>query len=132
MQLSQHFSLEEATFSQTALNHKIDNTPSKSILENMILSADKMERIRSVLGNKPIFVSSWYRCPTLNTKIGGAKTSAHMSGFAVDFRVPGLSVSQVCNLLHDALPYDQLINEYNRWTHISFDPRNRKQYFSVG
>jgi len=132
MQLSQHFSLEEATFSQTALNLGIDNNPSQDIIERMILVADKMERVRTILGDAPIFVSSWYRCNTLNEKIGGAKNSAHPLGYAVDFRAFRMSVENVCSILRDALPYDQLINEYGRWTHISFDPRNRKQFFKIG
>lgn len=134
MQLSPHFTLEEAIASQTATRKGIDNTPPPDILENMIVTAKWMEEVRKILGSY-IEVTSWYRSPKLNKAIGGATKSAHMSGYAVDFKCHGFgSPLKVCNRLvefREHLRYDQLIHEYGVWVHISFDPKERMQELSI-
>lgn len=133
MQLSSHFSLEEFTYSETAIRKGIGNTPSQEIINRLILVADKLEKVREIVKDRPIAVSSAYRCLELNRAIGSRDNSAHVLGYAVDFRVIGLSVKTAIMLIEDSnLPYDQLINEYGRWIHISFDPRNRNQCFPIG
>lgn len=136
-QLSQNFSLQELTISQTAARKGIDNTPSQSIIETLIMTCDRMEKVRQICGNRAIFVSSGYRSPAVNKAIGGAKTSHHMTGHAVDFSVSGLTIAGTFALLKKAhdngqLKYDQLINEYGRWIHISFAPSMRGQAFRIG
>src|SRR5574343_627287 len=84
MQLTEHFTLEEFQFSDTAVRKGIDNSVPQDLLDNVTLTAMGMERVRSILG-KPIKVTSGYRGPKLNAAIGGAKSSAHMSGLACDF-----------------------------------------------
>jgi hypothetical protein len=135
MQLSAHFSLEEAIASQTAARKPgIDNYPPDDILQNMIHTAEKMEQVRQILGSY-IEVSSWYRCPKLNKAVGGATKSAHMSGYAVDFNCRGFgNPFNVCRRLvefREFLRYDQLIHEYGNWVHISFDPKERMEELSI-
>lgn len=133
MRLSNNFTLEELTFSQTATRKGINNVPPQYIINRLILTADKMEGVRKVCGNVPIFVSSGYRCELLNELIGGSKTSAHPKGYAIDFKVAGKSIREVIKLIENSdIRFDQLINEFNRWVHISFDPLNRHQVFSIG
>lgn len=136
--LSAHFTLEEAVFSETAKRRGIDNTPTAEIIENMKEQASGMERVRELLGNAPIRVSSWYRGPKLNAAIGGSKTSAHMDGYATDFTCSAYgSVLDVCRAIMDStLEWDQLIREYDDdngggWVHISFKPTMRKQNLTI-
>lgn len=136
-QLSQHFSYNEMTFSQTAARRGIPNKPAPRELDQLIMTCDRMEQVRQLCGNRPIFVSSGYRSPALNAAIGGSRTSHHMSGHAVDFSVAGLTVPEVFGILkraHDdkVIRYDQLINEFGRWIHISFKPPLRGQAFKIG
>src|SRR4051794_40119984 len=130
--LSTHFTLEEMTASQEAARREIDNTPPPAILENLRVMCEKLEAVREFLG-RPMIVSSGYRCPDLNAAIGGARNSAHMTGFAVDFICPGFgSPIDVCRAIEQSgLQYDQVIHEYGRWTHLSFDPQQRQQALTI-
>ncbi len=87
-----------------------------------------MEEVRRVLGDRVITVSSGYRCPALNRAVGGARSSAHLSGHAVDFNCFGFGRPRaVCEAIAgSSVPFDQIIEE-GGWTHISFDPRLRRQ-----
>lgn len=133
--LSPHFSLEEFTVSQTASREGISNQPaSQAHMDNLRKTAAVMEKVRTMLGNKPIMVSSGYRSPALNAAVGGASSSAHCSGLACDFNCPGFGTSfQICEFLAphvDELGIDQLINEYppSGWVHIGLrdgEPRNQ-------
>lgn len=128
MQLSPHFSLQEATFSSTAQRNGIENQPSPEHLENMKYTAMKMEAVRQILDNRPIYVTSWYRSPQLNKLIrGSSPTSQHSKGQAVDFICQGYgSPGRIALELRkhkDILEYDQLILEPG-WVHISFVPEN--------
>ncbi len=129
-QLSPNFSLSEMTASDAAARHNVSNVPTGQTLANLTETAKKMERVRQILG-RPIIVTSGYRSPAVNKIIGGADTSAHTLGYAVDFKVPGLTPFEVCKALKGQLSYDQLIFEYAAWTHISFDPRSRGQELSI-
>ena len=130
--LSPHFTLEEMTASQEAARRGIDNTPSEQIIANLRVMCDKLEAVREFLG-RPMIVSSGYRCPELNTAIGGAPNSAHMTGFAVDFICPAFgSPVAVCRAIENSgLQYDQLIHEYARWTHLSFAPQQRRESLTI-
>lgn len=119
MKLSEHFTLEELTFSQTAARKGINNTPNNSVIENLKQLCVLLEEVRDVCG-APIRISSGYRSPALNVSIGGAKNSQHCLGQAADFTVLGLTVTQVIDYIIEAgLPYDQLIHEFDSWVHIS-------------
>lgn len=132
MQLSEHFSLDEATFSETAVRLGINNQPSPEQLENMKITAQGMETIRKLLG-KPIRVNSWLRLPALNQAIGGALKSSHMDGWAVDFTCPafGDPYTVAKALKESDIQVDQVIHEYGRWVHVSFAPEMRGQFLTI-
>ena len=132
MQLSDNFTLEEATFSDTAVRLGINNQPSPEQLENMKITAQGMETIRKLLG-KPIRVNSWLRLPALNQAIGGALKSSHMDGWAVDFTCPafGDPYTVAKALKESDIQVDQVIHEYGRWVHVSFAPEMRGQFLTI-
>ena len=113
MQLSEHFSLEEATHSDTATRLGINNQPSPQQLENMKKAAAGMEEVRKLLG-KSIHVNSWLRLPEVNVAVGGSKISSHMDGWAIDFTSKGFgSPLEVCKAIEAAgIKFDQMIHEY--------------------
>lgn len=123
-QLTPNFTLEEFTDSQTAARKGIHNVPHHSSQErkNLQRIANVMERVRILLNNKPILISSGYRSPAVNTAVGGSKTSAHMSALAVDFSCPGFgSPIAICKKLKPhmvELGIDQLIHEFDTWVHL--------------
>lgn len=132
MNLSPNFTLAEFTASQTAARRGIDNTPPAATLAVLKASAEGMERVRHILGDRVISVSSVYRCPDLNRAVGGAPTSAHVTGHAVDFNCFGFGTPlEVCRALEGRLDYDQLIHEFGRWVHIGFGPRLRRQVLTI-
>ena len=120
MNLSQHFSLEELTASETADRAGIDNTPNDEVIAKLIILASGLEKIRSVLGY-PIHINSGYRCPELNKAIGGALNSQHMTGNAADLICPAfgppLAICRV--IINSGIAFDQLIREFT-WVHVSF------------
>lgn len=126
--LSAHFSLEEAIASQTAARLGIDNDPPLDVVMNMKKAALQMELIRMELNSNAIHISSWYRCPALNKAVGSKPTSAHVTGWAVDFTCPtfGPPGKIVTRILASKVAFDQIIHEFDSWVHISFDG-NRKQ-----
>lgn len=127
MNLSQHFTLNEATQSDTATRLGIDNTPSQTVIDTIKKAAVQLEAVRELL-DKPIRINSWYRCKQLNRAIGSLDTSAHTQGWAIDFVCPDYGTpKQICEaIIRSGIEYDQLIQE-GTWVHISFDPKKRKQ-----
>ena len=119
MKLSANFSLEEFLVSQTAERHGLDLTPPPEVIENLRrLCESCLQPLRAAV-KRPIFISSGYRSPELNSLIGGSKTSAHMQGNAADLRVGGANPFDTCELIVEmGLPYDQVINEFGRWVHL--------------
>lgn len=132
MNLSEHFTLEEATFSDTAIRQGIDNQPDDKQLENMKIAAEHLEKVRDLLG-KGINVNSWLRLPALNIAVGGSKISSHMDGWAIDMTCAGFGNSYaVCKEIESSgIKFDQMIHEYGRWTHISFAPEMRQQKLTI-
>ena len=127
MQLTEHFTLDEFTRSTTASRLKIDNSVPDDLMPNIQLTAIKLEFVRKALG-KPIIITSGYRCPALNARVGGASTSAHTKGLAVDFHCSYGTPKQICQRLIDAgVQFDKLIQEHNQWVHIGFSPTNNRQ-----
>lgn len=123
--LTAHFALEELT---RTLHREIDNRPPPDVVATLQGTAERMEEVRQALGDRVISVSSGYRCPALNRAVGGAKTSAHLSGHAVDFNCYGFGDPKaVCRAIAGSpIAFDQLIEE-GSWVHLSFDPRLRRQ-----
>lgn len=121
MQLTPHFSLAELTVTKT----KLDNTPSKEVIEVLRTTAFYMEKVRELLGNVAITINSGYRSPDVNRAVGGTSNSSHTYGYAVDFTAYGHTPFTISNILSKSnLKFDQLIYE-KTWVHISFDPRMR-------
>lgn len=135
MNISEHITYKEATYSATANLKKINNTPDPETLKTMIITACKVfEPVRRHFG-KPILVTSFYRSPELNKVIGGAKNSQHVKGEAIDIKATaGFTNKQIFDWIRDNLDYDQLINEYNyAWIHVSYSIKgNRKQVLKIG
>jgi hypothetical protein len=124
-QLTAHFALEELACTQ---HREFDNTPPPEVVGALRITAARMEAVRRLLGDRVISVSSGYRCRALNRAVGGASTSAHLTGHAVDFNCYGLGDPlAVCSVIAASqLAFDQLIEE-GSWVHIAFDPRLRRQ-----
>lgn len=119
MNLTPNFTLEELTASETAVRNGIDNTPGPIAMQNLQRLAEFLEEVRKILG-KPIMINSAYRGAEVNAKVGGSKNSQHMVGCAADIRVPGMSPNEVCKaIIASDIQYDQLIREFDSWTHIS-------------
>lgn len=122
--ITPNFTYEEIYRSEYAARHAIDNeSRDLPTLYTLYQCAWRMEMIRSVLGDKGIHPSSWYRCPKLNEAIGGSEKSQHMRGEAVDFICPNFGPPrEIVSFLHakrHRVQYDQLILEHT-WVHISF------------
>lgn len=131
MKLSDHFTLDEFTFSQTAVRNNINNNPSQSVKNNLRVLAQNLEKIRTFLGH-PLRISSAFRCMELNRKIGGSVNSAHMDGLAADFTCEafGKPIDIVKALYKSGIKVDQIIEE-GRWVHVSFDPKMRQQFLTA-
>lgn len=128
MQLSPHFTLEEATFSATAERLGIDNfCKDEEVLANAYNTARQMEIVRESLDNQPVHIDSWIRCLKLNRKLKSKDTSQHIKGEAVDFICPGFGAPiDICRkLIYHNVPFDQLILEHS-WVHISFSKKQRR------
>ena len=134
--ISEHVSYKEGVYSTTATRRGIDNVPNDEQLANMELIAEKVfEPLRKYVGG-PIKINSFFRCPKLNKAIGGARSSQHMKGQAMDiddtFGV--VANSDMYNYIKNNLDFDQIIWEFGdddnpNWVHVSYvskeDNRNR-------
>jgi hypothetical protein len=132
MNLSKHFTLEELTFSQTAARLGIENTPDSDTLSNLRGLSNFLEAIREKI-KKPIYITSGYRSHELNKKIGGSKTSAHISGLAADIIAPSYGtpadLAEIIAALD--LAFDQLILEFGKWVHVSVAEKPRGQILTA-
>jgi zinc D-Ala-D-Ala carboxypeptidase len=132
MNLTPHFTLEELTASETAERNGWDNSPNDQELANLTRLADFLEQVKVVLGGKPIMISSGLRTKKVNDAVGSKDSSQHRTGCACDFRVPGMTPDEVVRkIVSSTIAYDQVIREFDRWTHISIsnseDTSPRKQ-----
>jgi putative chitinase len=117
MNLTEHFTLEELTVTS---HRQFDNTPNDAETTNLQRLAEFLEKVKTVLGGKPIMVNSAFRSKAVNDSVGSKDTSQHRLGCAADIRVPGMTPDAVVRAIIDSgLPYDQLIREFDAWTHIS-------------
>lgn len=120
MKLTEHFTLEEFTDSQTATRRGIDNSAPPPVVNNLRRVAELLEQVRALVG-KPLVVSSGYRSPALNVAIGGARSSAHLTGLAADINAVGMRARELAVAIRDSgLPFDQLIHE-GTWVHIGLN-----------
>ena len=113
--MTPHFTLAELTHTD---HRSLHNTPNAAELANLQRLAEFLEVVKTTLGNKPIMINSAFRSKAVNDAVGSKDSSQHRQGLAADFRVPGMAPDAVVRaLLH--LPYDQIIREFDAWTHIS-------------
>jgi hypothetical protein len=132
MNLTPHFTLDELTASESAERNGWDNSPNYAELENLKRLADFLEQVKVVLGGKPIMINSAFRSKKVNDSVGSKDTSQHRIGCAADIRVPGMTPDEVVRkVIASGIGYDQVIREFDRWTHISVpnsvDTSPRKQ-----
>lgn len=127
-QLTEHFTLDEFLISERAMREGIGNKPTPEVCANLQRLAEMLERVRTLLGNVPIRISSGYRSPELNRAVGGAKNSAHMKGLAADFSAPGFgTVLETARRIEASdLEFDKLINERGRWVHLGLADDNAR------
>lgn len=121
VQLTPNFYLSEFTESTTAARLGINNSPDPLAVANLYKVAALLERVRKLLGNRVIIVSSGFRSAALNAAVGGSRTSDHMRGEACDFKAPGFGTpTQICKAIASSgIPFGQLIDEFGSWVHIS-------------
>jgi zinc D-Ala-D-Ala carboxypeptidase len=126
MRLSENFSLEELTASETAARKGIDNTPSEEVINNLKRLAAALQEVRALLNHRAILVSSGYRSPELNQAVGGSATSDHCKGLAADFICPSYGTPNdiVRAIAASGLSFKQVIREFDRWVHLC-DSRRR-------
>ena len=127
--MTPHFTLEELTHTD---HRELDNTPNDAELENLKRLAEFLEEVKTVLGGKPIMVNSAFRSKAVNDAVGSKDTSQHRIGCAADIRVPTMTPDQVVRAIIDSgIGYDQIIREFDRWTHVSIpntpEAKPRKQ-----
>jgi len=117
MLLTPHFTLEELTATQ---HREFDNTPNSSEINNLKRLAEMLEEVKTLLDGKPIMINSAFRSKAVNDAVGSKDTSQHRVGCAADIRVPGLTPDQVVQAIKNSpIQFDQLIREFDSWTHIS-------------
>jgi hypothetical protein len=123
--MTPHFSLAELT----ATSHRqFDNTPNETELANLQKLAEFLEQVKTTLDGKPIMINSAFRSKQVNDSVGSKDTSQHRLGYAADFKVPGMTPDQVVRAIIDSdLQFDQIIREFDAWTHISISPSPRRQ-----
>lgn len=131
--LSEHFTLAEATFSDTAVRKGLSNEPQVDTIKRMVEAAKGMERVRSLLGHS-IRVSSWFRSLYVNRAVGSSDKSDHVLGYAIDFTCPAYGTPlDVCKaIVASNIAFSQIIWE-GTWVHISFNPEsiNRRQVLTA-
>lgn len=133
MNLTDHFTLEELTASETAKRKGMDNTPPANVLPVLVRTAQGLERIRTLVG-KPIHVNSAYRSPAVNEAVGSKATSQHVKGEAADIVCHGMTPKELAQVIADnrfSLSADQVILEFNSWVHVSFTDRPRHAILTI-
>lgn len=124
MQLTKNFPLRELLRSQEATrNDYLEQfDPSQEVIENLTqLCVHVLQPLRDRLG-RAVFVNSGYRCLRVNSGVGGSKTSQHLTGQAADIEAGHLTIEELYQRIKNSdLPYDQLIQEFNQWVHVSYN-----------
>ena len=120
MNLSPHFTLEELTHSEVAARNGWDNSPKQEEIANLQRLAYLLEKVKEAVGGKLVIISSGFRSKQVNDAVGSKDSSQHRLGCAADIRVPGMTPRQVVEACITAsVLFDQIILEFDAWTHIS-------------
>jgi hypothetical protein len=127
--LTTHFTLEELTITD---HREFLNEPNELEKANLMRLAVFLEQVKGLLGGKPIMVNSGFRSKQVNDAVGSSDRSQHRVGAACDFRVPSMTPDEVVKaIIASDLGFDQVIREFDRWTHISVpnhpDDKPRRQ-----
>lgn len=118
--LSLNFTLEELTRSEAADRNGWDNTPNAEEIQNLRRLANLLQQVKLAVGGRAVMVNSAFRSKQVNDAVGSKDTSQHRLGCAADIRVPGMTPRQVVEAcISAAIPFDQIILEFDSWTHIS-------------
>ena len=127
LRLSASFGLDEFVISQVAERHGYKNEPNEKQIENLkLLCMNVLQPLREII-NVPIFINSGFRSFDLNVAVGGRFNSQHIEGKAADFVVPSMNLVDVFNIVLQRLSFDQLIYEFGKWIHVSWNGElNRK------
>jgi len=123
--MTPNFTLAELT---TTDHREFKNEPNPNEIANLQRLAELLEQVKVAIGGKPVMVNSAFRSKQVNDAVGSKDTSQHRLGCAADIRVPGTAPDAVVKAVIAAkLPFDQLIREFDRWTHISVpnDPKGK-------
>ena len=123
-QLSLHFTLDELCITGTGL----PNVPNKKELENLTYLCEQLELVRELFDGAAIIVSSGFRCKSVNSAVGGAKTSHHLLGSAADFSIKGFTPYEIVEKIAESdIEYCQIIQEFGKWVHFSAIKSNNKR-----
>lgn len=128
-----NFTISELCKSDTAEKHGLKNTPDINSLDNMLeLIFYVLQPVRDLI-KKPMIITSGFRSVEVNKLVGGVDTSQHLYGQAADFVVNGMTPAQVVEFIKKSgIEYDQLLNEYDQWVHVSYNKgHNRRQSFKL-
>lgn len=118
--LSANFTLEELTRSEAAERNGWDNCPNEAEIDNLRRLASLLQQVKAAVGGKPVMINSGFRSKQVNDAVGSKDTSQHRIGCAADIRVPGMKPREVVEACIAAgVPFDQIILEFDSWTHIS-------------
>ena len=123
-----NFSISELIKSDIAIKNGISNIPNVEQLDNILnLIFYCLQPARNLI-NAPMIITSGFRCKKLNELVGGAIGSHHLSGCAADFVIKGISPNKIIEIISDSnIPFNELINEYDRWVHISYLKQGNKR-----
>lgn len=124
-----NFTISELIHSDEAIKQRINNMPDINSMDNLLeLIVFCLQPARDLI-KKPMIITSGFRNSTVNKLVGGVSNSQHLYGQAVDFVVNGMTPAQIVDIIKKSnIEFDQLINEYDKWVHISFNRgKNRKQ-----
>jgi uncharacterized protein YcbK (DUF882 family) len=118
--LSANFTLEELTRSEVAERNGWDNCPNEAEIDNLRRLASLLQQVKAAVGGKPVMINSGFRSKQVNDAVGSKDTSQHRIGCAADIRVPGMKPREVVEACIAAgVQFDQIILEFDSWTHIS-------------
>jgi len=127
IKLSAGFNLDEFTISQAAERRGYNNKPNEQEIDNLTeLCSNVLQPLREII-QVPIVITSGFRSFDVNTIVGGASNSQHLEGKAADFIVPSMILADVFNIVQNQLPFDQLIYEFGKWIHVSWNGQKNRQ-----
>ena len=136
MELTPHFTLEELAVTNNKKYKELNLTEAQKQLGKMYMLAGFAERVREIIGNRPMIINSGYRCYSLNLAVGGASSSQHKLGEAIDFKCKDLSNDQIaCMIAASDLKFQQLIIEHSgkhAWVHVSIGSKREVLRYKNG